>query len=81
MARNINIWTSDWAATGVDVPFPQYSLQIRVTWIDDGGGEHDRTEDVLFPNCLAGEFTQAERKEIAEEIMLRAVRKRLGVDE
>lgn len=78
--RNVNIWTSNWHATGATPQVSQYSLTIRVTWIDDAGNTHDRTEDVLFPNCLAGEFTLAERKEIAEEIMFRAVRKRLGVD-
>lgn len=81
MAYSINAWTRDWQATGQSVPFPQYELTIRVAWTDDQGVQHNREEQVLFPNCLAGEFAPAEQKDIAEGIMLRAARKRLGVGE
>ena len=57
MARNVNIWTSNWQATGQQVQVNQYTLTVRVTWFDAEGIEHDREEEVLFPNCLAGEFT------------------------
>ena len=80
MARNVNVWTSGWQATGQSINVPQYELTIRVQWIDNAGEAHEREEAILFPNCLAGEFTLREQKEMAEEIMLRAIRKRFGVD-
>jgi hypothetical protein len=74
------VYPSNWRATGQTVQFPQYELTIRAIWEDANGNPHEQEETVLFPNCLAGEFTLAEQKEIAEDIMVAAIRRRFGVD-
>lgn len=53
MARQVNLFTSGWKATGANVQVPQHSLTLRFQWIDNAGVSHEGTRTVLFPNVLA----------------------------
>lgn len=80
MARQVDaVFFTNWHATGGTVPIDQYELDIDVRWTDDEGQKHQASRTVRFPNCLS-DLTLLERKELAEELMLRAARIQLGVD-
>ena len=51
--NNINIYTSDWKATGNHISVPQYSMTIRAEWTDKDGESHTKTKTFNFPNVLA----------------------------
>lgn len=52
MARNVNVWTSEWCKTGRVMSVPQYSMKVRMQWTDDAGKVHDETKVVLYPDSL-----------------------------
>lgn len=80
MAGNVDaVFFTNWQATGSTVPIDQYELDIEVHWTDDQGQSHQVQRTVRFPNCLS-DLTLMERKELAEELMIRAARIQLGVD-
>ena len=70
----------NWQATGTDVAVPQYSVDIGVTWTDYDGDRHNWTGRERFPNVLQ-EFPLAVVRYTMEELILQAVRVRLGIDE
>jgi hypothetical protein len=49
---NINLFTTNWKATGSSVSVPQYSLTVKVQWTDESGVKREGTHTVLFPNVL-----------------------------
>ena len=79
MARSISVWFEGWNWTGQDVKTPQAELAIRIEWTDNTGGKHEHEETVRFPNILA-DVPVAWLKEEMQELMLRALRKKAGVD-
>jgi hypothetical protein len=79
MARNVNVWFEGWNWTGSNVQTPQAELHMRIEWIDGAGERQSTEEDVLFPNIL-GDVPQAWVKEELQDLMLRALRKKAGVD-
>jgi hypothetical protein len=79
MAREVNIYTGGWRATGKSISVPQYEVTVTLDWVDDAGAAHTRTETLKFPNFLAT-VGAADLKEWITELMLREARQRLGVD-
>lgn len=80
MARNVDaVFFTNWHATGSTVPIDQYELDIEMHWTDEQGQSHQGQRTVRFPNCLS-DLSMAERKELAEELMLKAAKIQLGVD-
>ena len=80
MAKSVDaVFFTDWHATGSTVAIDQYELDVEVHWTDEQGQKHEAQRTVRFPNCLS-DLSMAERKDLAEELMLRAVRIQLGVD-
>lgn len=80
MAKGVDaVFFTNWQATGSTVPIDQYELDIEVHWTDEQGQKHQALRTVRFPNCLS-DLSMAERKDLAEELMLKAARIQLGVD-
>lgn len=80
MARNVNVFTSTWQATGSNVQVPQYTLTVRFQWIDNSGASHEGTRTVLFPNVLS----QLPAKYVADamqQMLMDYARQVLAVDE
>ena len=80
MAKEVNVWTSNWRATGNNVQVPQYAVDITLQWITDTGEKKERSETIRFPNVLQN-VKAADLKEWLTELMLREARQRLGIDE
>jgi hypothetical protein len=76
MAREINLFTSNWKATGKNISVPQYSVDVTLNWIDDEGVSHTRSETLKFPNFLAN-VGAADLKEWLTELLVREARQRL----
>ena len=76
MTREVNIYTSNWKKTGINVSVPQYSVDVTLNWIDNEGLPHTRSETLKFPNFLA-KAEVADLKEWLTELMLREARQRL----
>jgi hypothetical protein len=76
MAREINLFTSNWKATGKNISVPQYSVDVTLNWIDDEGVSHTRSETLKFPNFLAN-VGAADLKEWLTELMIREAQQRL----
>lgn len=79
MARNVNVWITNWHWTGKDVRTPQAEVDIVIQWTDDTGESREHSETAQFPNCLQDVPVSWLREEI-EDLILRAVRKRLEMD-
>jgi len=80
MAREVNLYTSNWQATGNNIRVPQYSVDVTFNWIDNEGESHTRSETLKFPNFLAN-VGAADLKEWLTELMIREARERLRIDE
>lgn len=79
MAREVNIFLSDWTALGTNASVPRWSLQVRTDWVDNAGVSHTNTRTVTFPNVLTG--IPAERlKGYMETIVMAEARILAGVD-
>ena len=78
MAREINVYTSNWHATAKNISVPQYSVDVRIDWIDNNGISQTRSETLLFPNFLS-RVGAADLKEWLTDLMLREAQQRLGV--
>lgn len=76
MAREVNVYTNNWKATGVNVNVPQYSVAVTINWTDDAGVAHTRSETLKFPNFLQN-VGAADLKEWLTELMIREARQRL----
>lgn len=78
-ARDVNQWWTNWTALGTTVPFPRYDLDIRFEWTGDDGEPRSWEGTVQIPNDL--QLVPAPwLREALEELILRATRKRLGID-
>lgn len=76
MAREVNLYTSNWRATGKNISVPQYSVNVQIDWIDNEGLSHTASETLLFPNFLSRVGT-ADLKEWLTELMIREAQQRL----
>lgn len=76
MAREVNLFTSNWRATGLKIQVPQYSVDVRLDWIDNDGVSHTRSEILKFPNFLQ-RVGAADLKEWLTELMTREAQQRL----
>jgi len=79
-AREVNVYTSGWKATGTNVSVAQYEMIVRFPWVDRDGVSHEGTRTVKFPNVLA----QMPAEYVAErmkDMLLDYGRSVLGVDE
>jgi len=77
--REVNVYTSGWRATGVNVQVPQYELVVRFEWVDNAGVSHTGKRTVKFPNVLA----QMPAEYVAErmkDVLLDYARLNCGVD-
>lgn len=79
MARNVNVWLTNWRATGITVPVDQYTVDIKIQWTADDGGQREHVETVRFPNVLR-DVPVAWLKDELVNLILRCVRKKLGID-
>ncbi len=80
MATNVNVWLDGWTDTGETVPCPKYTVDLRIEWVDAAGEAKSRTETLTFPNDLQL-VPAAWLKEELQDLILRAARKRFGVDD
>lgn len=76
---NVNIFTDGWHWTGVTVPTPQAEVTVRIEWLDEAGEQREHIETVRFPNILA-DVPVPWLKDRLEDLILRAVRRKLGMD-
>lgn len=79
MAKELNIYTANWKATGKNISVPQYSVDVTLNWTKHDGTTNTATETLLFPNFLS-RVGAADLKEWLTELMVREARERLGVD-
>jgi len=61
------------------VPVPQAQVDLKLKWVDADGAEREWEGTATFPNDLQL-VPVAWVREMLEDLMLRAVRKQLGVD-
>lgn len=80
MARNVNIQTSGWRATGVNVPVPQYEMQIQVEYTDNTGAPQTKSGLVRFPNILS-QIPPAYLAEEMKDLIIKYFRKREVIDD
>ena len=76
MARELNLFTSNWKATGKNISVPQYSVNVTLNWIDNDGEAHTASETLRFPNFLQN-VGAADLKEWLTELMIREAREGL----
>ena len=79
MAREVNLSTSKWKKTGVNVSVPQYSVEVTINWIDNDGVAHTKSEVLKFPNFL-NNVGADDLKEWLTELMIREARQRFVVN-
>lgn len=79
MVREVNIYTSNWRATGTNVSVPQYAVDVTINATKNDGTGVTRSETLRFPNFLQ-KVGAADLKEWLTELMLREARERLGID-
>ena len=76
MTRELNLFTSNWQATGKNISVPQYSVNVQINWIDNEGLPHTASKTLLFPNFLS-RVGAADLKEWLTDLMLREATQRL----
>lgn len=79
MAKNLNVWVTNWQWTGITVPTPQATVDLDLHWVDDAGNPHQWNGTVTFPNDLALVPIPWVKQEL-EDLMIRAARHQLGID-
>lgn len=79
MAKEVNLFLSDWTAVGTNASVPRYSVTLTTQWIDNAGVSHTDTRTVTFPNVLGG-VPLSRLKGYMEQIALAEMRRLLGVD-
>lgn len=80
MNGNVNVYFSGWQTTGTNVSVPQRRITVTVDWTDETGAQRTGTRTVLFPDFLA-QVPAAWIRDEMEQLMVRAARKLLAVDE
>lgn len=81
MAKSVNISIAGFQATGQNVSFPQYRVDVTVNWITLAGQARVHTETVLFPNILSNPaLSNRWLKDHLQDLMLDALREIQGVD-
>lgn len=78
--RNVNLYLNNWQWTGQDVPCPQATVDLELHWTGDDGQPHEWSDVAAFPNDLQLVPVEWVKQEI-EDLLIRAARKRLGIDE
>lgn len=78
-AREVNLFTSKWKATGEKVAVPQYEISLRLDWTGSIGTKSSRTETVRFPDLLKN-IPSERLQEIITDILVEELRTRLEVD-
>ena len=78
--RDVNVFFSNWRATGTNVSTPQYAIDVTLNWTDANGSPRTATRTVLFPNLLA-QLPAAWVADEMKDLILRAARKYAGIDD
>ena len=78
--QNVNVFYTNWRATGANVSVPQYAMDITINWTDDTGTARTATRTVQFPNFLA-QLPPAWAQQEMQELVLRAARKFAAIDD
>ena len=79
MAHGVNLRITNWQWTGSDILTPQATVDISIEW-DDEAGHHNWSGVGTFPNDLQDVPTSWLKEEL-EDLIIRALRKKLGVDD
>jgi len=79
MAKNVNIFYSNWTNTGEKVQVDKWTVDFRIEWQDYTGQAHSWEGVVTFPNDLALVPAKWLKEEMLD-LILRAARKKLNVD-
>ena len=77
--RNVNLFVSNWQWTGSTVPTPQATVDLELHWTDEAGQAQQWQGVATFPNDLQL-VPVAWVQEAMEDLLIRAARKRLGID-
>lgn len=80
VARNVNLWTTNWQWAGNKVPVDKATVDVRLEWINDAGVVRDWEGTLTFPNDLA-DVPVPWLKDMLIELMLRVAQKKLGMGE
>lgn len=80
MARNVNLYISNWQWTGNSVQTPQATVDLELYWLDENDVLQNWSGTATFPNDLQLVPVAWVRQEL-EDLLIRAVRKQLGIDE
>lgn len=80
MAGSVNIWMADWRWTGKNVRTPEAEVDIRLEWTGADGLPREWEGTATFPDDLQL-VPVAWVKEELEDLIIRAARKRLGIDD
>ena len=76
MAREVNLYTNNWTATGKNISVPQYSVDVTFNFTRDDGTTGTRSKTLKFPNFLANVGAD-DLKEWLTELMTREAMQRL----
>lgn len=85
MPRSVNVWTSDWRATGEKTQTPQYAFKVQAEWTTNAGVEKQAERIVYFPDDLialaklGGEDRDWVGEEL-KELLLKVARRLAKVD-
>lgn len=79
MGTNINIYYSNWQKTGQKVLVDKWAADFTIQWTDDEGEKREWSGTITFPNDLALVPTKWVKEEL-QDLVIRAARKRLGID-
>ena len=77
---NVNLYISGWQWTGSNVQTPQATADVEIYWKDENGDPKSWAGTVTFPNDLQL-VPVAWVKDALTDLLIRAARKRLGVDD
>lgn len=80
MARNVNLFVRNWQWTGSNVQTPQATADVELHWTANDGSAQVWSGTVTFPNDLQL-VPVAWVKEELTDLIVRAARKRLGIDD
>lgn len=78
--RNVNLGITNWQWTGTDVPTPQATVDLTLNWIDENDVTHNWSGVATFPNDLQL-LPVPWVRDAMEQLMIRAARKQLGIDD
>lgn len=78
--KNVNLFLTNWQWTGSDVPCPQATVDLELHWTDENGDAQTWSGTATFPNDLQLVPVEWVKEEV-EDLLVRAARKRLGIDE